>query len=80
MAMPHPGVVSAAINPANGIQQPDELNGLGIYSVRASVPVPFVNVICLMGMTEGDLKPLVYSEWDEAKKLDTVRLFTISHP
>lgn len=64
MAMPHAGVVSAAVNPANHIMQPNELNGIGIYSIRASVPVPFVNVICAMGMSKTDLKPLVYAEWD----------------
>ena len=49
MAMPHPGVALAAIDPANHIPQPDELNGLGIYSIRASVPSPFVNVSKSMG-------------------------------
>lgn len=67
------GVVTASSNSANGIIQPDDLNGLGIYSVRASVPVPFVNVICLMGMSAEDLKPLVYSEWEDAKEIDVVR-------
>ena len=67
MAMPHAGVVSAGSDPANVIMQPDELNGVGIYSIRASVPVPFVNVICAMGVPRDDLKNLVYTEWDEVK-------------
>ena len=59
MAMPHVGVVSAALDPANNIMQPEELNGQGIYSIRASVPVPFVNVICVMGLSELSLQPLI---------------------
>ena len=64
MAMPHAGVVQAAVDPANGIMQPDELNGLGIYSIRASVPVPFVNVLCVMNLAKSDLKPIVYGLWE----------------
>lgn len=74
MALPHPGVVSASIDPANGIQQPDQLNGQGLYSIRASVPVPFVNVICLSNLAADELKPLIYSDWDDAKKLDPVNV------
>lgn len=59
MAMPHTGVVSAAIDPINDIMQPNDLDGLGIYSIRASVPSPFVNVVCAMGMSEQDLDPLM---------------------
>lgn len=59
MAMPHPGVVAAAIDPINSIMQPDELDGLGSYSVRASVPVPFVNVMCVTNMAEADLNPVM---------------------
>lgn len=58
MAMPHPGVVSAAVDESNGIMQPDQLDGLGVYSIRASVPMPFVNVMCVMGMSEADLQPV----------------------
>ena len=71
MAMPHPGVVSAASDPANNILQPDELNGLGIYSIRASVLVPFVNVVCALGMPADALKPLIYSMWSDANKTVT---------
>ena len=69
MAMPHPGVVSAAIDPGNDIMQPNEMNGLGIYSIRASVPVPYVNVICAMGLSKSDLKPVVYELWDNAEPI-----------
>ena len=70
MAMPHPGVVLAAVDPANQIPQPEELNGLGIYSIRASVPSPFVNVLCAMGMSSDQLKPLIWETWDDANKFD----------
>jgi hypothetical protein len=50
LASPHPGLVQAAQDPANGIMQPNELNGLGIYSIKAAIPSPFVNVLCVMGM------------------------------
>ena len=70
MAMPHPGVTLAAVDPANHIPQPDELNGLGIYSIRASVPSPFVNVLCAMGMSKSELKPLIYESWDNATRFD----------
>ena len=68
MAMPHPGVSLAAVDPENHIPQPDELNGLGIYSIHASVPSPFVNVLCAMGMSKSQLKPLIYESWDNATK------------
>ncbi len=60
MAFPHPGVVQAAQDPANGIMQPNELNGLGIYSIRASVPSPFINITCAMGIDEASLAPFLY--------------------
>ena len=59
MAVPHPGVVSAAMIPENEIMQPDELDGLGLYTIRASVTSPFVNVLCMMGMSRQDLNPVV---------------------
>lgn len=59
MAVPHPGVVSAALDPTNDILQPNERDGLGIYTIRASVPSPFVNVICAMGMAATDLDPVM---------------------
>lgn len=71
MAMPHPGVVLAAVDPENHIPQPDELNGLGIYSIRASVPSPFVNVLCAMGMSADQLSPLIYETWKGAKAFDS---------
>lgn len=59
LAMPHPGVYAAATDPNNNILQPDELVGLGQYSVRASVVSPALNVMCVNMATE-ELAPLVY--------------------
>lgn len=58
MAMPHPGVVSAAHFPKNKIMQPEDLAGFGEYEIRASVPSPAINVICA-GLTQGELDPFL---------------------
>ena len=65
MAMPHPGVYSAATNDLNGILQPDDLAGVGEYAIRAGVVSPAVNVMCV-NMDKYELKPLVYTTWDGA--------------
>ncbi|KAF2721114.1 hypothetical protein K431DRAFT_225055 [Polychaeton citri CBS 116435] len=64
MAMPHAGVLKAAVDPINGIVQPEELDGQGVYSLRASVPSPIVNVMCAT-LNYTQLKPFVYELWDE---------------
>jgi hypothetical protein len=64
MAMPHANLFNAARDPANGILQPAELGGAGEYTITASVPVPISNVLCV-GMTEAELRPLVYSAWPD---------------
>lgn len=45
-----------------------DLDGQGIYNLRASVPSPAVNVLCAQ-MTEAELEPIVYTEWGH--KLNT---------
>lgn len=65
MAMPHPGVIQAAMDKQNGIMQPAELDGLGTYNIRASVPSPVVHVLCVT-MDNTTLKPFVYELWDNA--------------
>lgn len=47
MAMPHPGVIQAALDHKNNIMQPAELEGLGSYNIRASVPSSVVHVLCV---------------------------------
>ncbi|XDG03947.1 hypothetical protein ABKA04_003562 [Annulohypoxylon sp. FPYF3050] len=70
LAMPHPGVYSAATDPRNDILQPDDLAGVGEYMIRASVVSPVVNVMCV-NMSPDELKPLVYTEWPNARTKDT---------
>jgi hypothetical protein len=66
MSMPHAGVFSAAHDAKNGILQPEDLAGVGEYSVRASVVSPTVNVLCV-NMNSTELSPLIYTEWPHAK-------------
>lgn len=68
--MPHAGVFSAAHDRKNGIMQPEDLAGLGEYSVRASVVSPSVNVLCV-DMTATELDPLVYVAWPNANTTDS---------
>lgn len=70
MAMPHPGVASAAVLPVNGILQPDELSGVGEYAIRAGVVSPAVNAMCV-NMSPDELAPLVYTEWPDSKNNET---------
>lgn len=65
LALPHPGVYSAATLPKNGILQPDDLAGVGEYAVRAGVVSPSVNVLCV-DTDKKELAPLVYTEWPSA--------------
>jgi hypothetical protein len=60
MAMPHTGIFQAARDPLNSIMQPEDLNGQGLYNIKAALPSPYVNVICA-NVAEEDLAPLVYS-------------------
>ncbi|KAI2630100.1 hypothetical protein GGS21DRAFT_215407 [Xylaria nigripes] len=66
LAMPHPGVYTAARDPKNGILQPNELLGVGEYSIRASVVSPVVNVMCV-NLNRSELSPLIYTEWPHAR-------------
>ncbi|KAI0885743.1 uncharacterized protein GGS22DRAFT_199935 [Annulohypoxylon maeteangense] len=70
LAMPHAGVYSAATDPRNNILQPDDLAGVGEYSIRASVVSPVVNVMCV-NMARAELAPLVYTEWPQARTAST---------
>ncbi|KAI8633886.1 hypothetical protein F5Y19DRAFT_256828 [Xylariaceae sp. FL1651] len=66
LAMPHAGVYAAATDPVNGILQPNDLLGVGEYSIRAGVVSPAVNVMCV-NMNADELAPLVYTRWPDAK-------------
>ena len=71
MAIPHPGVYAAATSPLNGILQPEDLAGVGEYSVRAAVVSPAIGVMCV-NMAPEELAPLVYTEWPHALKNTTI--------
>jgi hypothetical protein len=66
LAMPHPGVYAAALAPRNKILQPVDLAGVGEYSIRASVVSPSLNILCV-NMQQEELRPLVYTEWPNAR-------------
>ncbi|KAF9894122.1 hypothetical protein FE257_009095 [Aspergillus nanangensis] len=70
-AMPHGGILAAAVNPANGIRQPQSVSGEGVYEIDASLPSPAVNVLCV-GMTGEELAPLIYDEWPDTHDFDPV--------
>jgi hypothetical protein len=52
------GVYAAATDPANSILQPNDLSGVGEYSIRASVVSPALNVLCV-NMVADELSPLI---------------------
>ncbi|QIW99899.1 hypothetical protein AMS68_005417 [Peltaster fructicola] len=65
LAIPHAGIVAASKDPVNNILQPSDLDGLGAYEVRAGVPSPVINVMCVT-LSRTDLKPFVYELYDNA--------------
>lgn len=65
MSMPHAGIFTAAHDGKNNILQPEELAGVGEYSLRASVISPTVNVLCV-NMNQTELEPLIYADWPGA--------------
>lgn len=67
LAMPHAGIYAAASDPRNHILQPEDLDGIGIFSLHASVPSPVVNVLCA-NMDRDELAPIVYEAWPNAEK------------
>jgi hypothetical protein len=70
LAMPHPGVISAAIDPINKIMQPAELDNLGVYNIKASVPSPVIHVLCAT-MNQTQLEPFIYALWPNHSDLTT---------
>lgn len=64
------GVYDAATNAVNGILQPNDLSGVGEYSLKASVVSPAINVMCV-NMAQDELAPLVYTEWSNSRNENT---------
>lgn len=58
MAMPHANVFHAVRNPNNKILQPDDIQGAGEYYVKAAVPAPAINVLCV-GLSTDEVRPLI---------------------
>jgi hypothetical protein len=77
LAIPHAGVFAAARDERNNILQPEELNSEGTYSLRASVPSPVMNVLCV-NMNKKELAPIIFNEWNNVpvniSNWDTVRV------
>ncbi|GME47110.1 hypothetical protein GTA08_BOTSDO00445 [Neofusicoccum parvum] len=69
LAMPHAGVLSASKDERNEILQPEELGGLGAYTLTASVPSPVIHVLCA-NMNRSELAPIVYTAWNYSEELD----------
>jgi hypothetical protein len=65
LSMPHSGLLAASKLANNGILQPTDLEGLGEYSIRASVVSPSVNVLCV-NMLESEIDPLIYVTFPNA--------------
>ncbi|KAF2090347.1 hypothetical protein K490DRAFT_6729, partial [Saccharata proteae CBS 121410] len=70
LAMPHSGVLQAATDKRNKILQPEQLGGLGAYTLIASTPNPMIEVVCA-NMNRSELAPIVWTTWDNPDKLDT---------
>ncbi|KAI9150417.1 hypothetical protein HJFPF1_10183 [Paramyrothecium foliicola] len=62
LSFPNPNIYAAATSPINDILQPDDLGGVGEYSVNAAVLSPTINVLCV-NMNRDELAPLIYTEW-----------------
>lgn len=58
MVMPHANVYHAARDQANRILQPDDLGGSGEYYLKAAVPAPALNIICI-GVDDAEILPLI---------------------
>ncbi len=70
MSFPHANVLPAARNRINNILQPEDLNGVGQYMVRASVVSPTINVLCVNAMSS-EIDPLIYTNWPNSTTENT---------
>lgn len=70
MAMPHAGVIAAAHQTRNAILQPEELDGVGEYVVKAAVVSPAINVLCA-NMNATELEPIIYVTWPHANRTES---------
>jgi hypothetical protein len=62
IAFPHTGVATAARDPKNTIAQPEDLDGVGRYTINASVASPRLHSLCAT-VSENHLAPLIFEKW-----------------
>lgn len=80
LVMPHPGIIEASSQSANGLAQPEDLNISGSNQINASVISPALNVLCA-NAAKLELEPVVYETLPNAKMIKIApgnRLFTVS--
>ena len=70
LSMPHAGIFDAARASQNGVLQPEELAGVGEYSIEAAVVSPSLNVLCA-NLNKTELAPLIYTEFPNAITTNT---------
>jgi hypothetical protein len=58
LAMPHANLFNAARDTRNHILQPEDLQGNGEYFIRAAIPAPMINVLCV-GLNSTEVKPFI---------------------
>ena len=64
LAFPHTGVATAARNGRlNSIAQPEDLDGVGRYTINASVASPLLHSLCAT-VSEKHLAPLIFEKWN----------------
>lgn len=64
LLLPHGGVVDAAVNARNGMPRSENLNTVEPYSLVASVPYPYIEVLCVT-MNKAEVEPLVFESWND---------------
>lgn len=63
LAFPHTGVATAAKYSNNSIAQPEDLDGVGRYTINASVASPLLHSLCAT-VSEKHLAPLIFENWN----------------
>jgi hypothetical protein len=59
LSMPHTVLYSAANDAASNIMQPEDLDGLGAYTIRGALPSPYINVLCVNAQRD-NIEDLVF--------------------
>jgi hypothetical protein len=67
LAFPHTGITTAAKNPSNDVMQPEDLDGVGRYTINASVVSPVLHSLCAT-VSEEHLAPLIFEKWNATEE------------